>query len=139
MVVLSILNLWAENIKVTRDATKSLIKTSILDLQVEIGEQGISYTTYRKPTNKYAYLPYTSSRSIAAKQSIIATECTHLMLTNMHRYDYEKQVSCFVHKLHDRGVPISVLWNIATRYTWQHKQEALSKKTKRSQCVIVPR
>ena len=127
--LIAFVNSWDTGIKITHDSSEGGTRTNFLDLLLTIGASGISYSTYRKPQNSYAYLPYFSCHTRAAKHAIISTECVRMLLTNDSESHFHDQIRFFTRKLIARGYPGAVIRNITSKYSWSAKAEVLAKRT----------
>ena len=70
-----------------------------------VGDSAVHFSTYRKPANAYAYVPWNSSHSRACLKGIIHTEVNRISSTCCDRNDFDWQVTFFRSKLFKRGYP----------------------------------
>ena len=69
----------------------------------DLGKNGLSCETYRKPVNKYLYVPRSSCHPRAVFSSIVASETCRLFRTNSRQETLSKQLAFFLNKFVDRG------------------------------------
>ena len=136
--IFRILNCWNANIKLTHDDSECSHATSFLDLRIVSTDNGVSYSTFRKPLNAYCYLPFSSNHSLATKAGIISTELRRLFVKNLHEHDFNAQSQLFTQKLLDRGFPIDLIRKISARINLAEKATILSQSSDNSQKRVVP-
>ena len=76
--LLELFNSWCLGIIITNDEFEGSVNTTFLDLSISRLGSLFVYSTYRKPLDSYAYLPFSSNHSLAVKSGIVATECCRL-------------------------------------------------------------
>ena len=74
-----------------------------LDLALSIDTGLVVYETYRKPQNKYLYLPRASTHHPSTFRGLVHGEVDRLINTNKTGITLEKHISFFVSKLVCRG------------------------------------
>ena len=116
--IVELMNCWDDDISVSHDDSENAQSTTFLDLSIAVRASFFSYSTFRKPMNKYQYLPYDSNHSKQTKHGIISTELVRLIRTNRTCDDFERQVDFFVLKLRARGYDPVVIRETIDRHVW---------------------
>ena len=110
-VLVQLLNEFEPGIKVTHEVEHPL-HVSFLDISIDIRDNQLKYTTYRKPMNTYAYTPADSCHPDAVFRGVIATELIRLRRTCSHAEDFNSQVLFFFQKLNLRGYSLETCFNV---------------------------
>lgn len=127
--LLGLFNQWCPGVKITNDDEAGKF-TSFLDLLFVNNDGHFNYSTFRKPMNKYAYLPYSSNHALGTKLGIVSTECVRLLITNETDVQYARQQEFFLARLVDRGYPEYQVRKVFERYDWNERESILRKRIK---------
>ena len=131
-------NAWNTSIKITHDDTEQDNRTNFLDLTIEVMNNYIKCSTYRKPMNTYHYTPYNSSCAKHVKLGILESGFRRLLRTNLFQTDYDEQVQFFSERLRARAYPTEVIANYTLKFQWRHKNELLQTAHPSSKAAVVP-
>ena len=103
--LLEFMNNWSNGISISREANEQPHEVRFLDVSYKLTDSAVHFSTYRKPANAYAYVPWNSSHSRACLKGIIHTEVNRISSTCCDRNDFDWQVTFFRSKLFKRGYP----------------------------------
>jgi hypothetical protein len=130
--ILALFNSWHANIIVTHDAEdNNAWHTSFLDLDINLSNGSLSYSTFRKPANTYSYTPFNSAHPIGTFRGIVSTELFRLLRTNQYRDSYESQCGFFLQKLRYRGYPAEFCVPTFALFPLDSKFEILNKSSRK--------
>ena len=86
--------------------TKSAKRQNFLDLEIEITAQNdIIYEMFRKPINRYEYIPWSSFHPYAVKKGFVTAEVRRIIRTCKRKQDQEKHFELLYQNLRKRGYP----------------------------------
>jgi hypothetical protein len=86
-------------------------QTHFLDLNIQIKDSSIRFSTYQKPLNLYLYIPPSSAHPTSCLKGLIRGELQRYWLQNQPK-DFEDLVTRFIERLHARGHSVKTLKNI---------------------------
>ena len=135
--LLDIFNNWCAGVAITNDDGADCTVTTFLDLRIRFQHGCLFYSTFRKPLNAYAYLPFSSNHSTATKLGIISTEAFRLYVTNRCKQSFESEIVFFARKLCDRGFPKHLVFSTLDRFPW-HKKDFYLNRRQAFKVPVVP-
>jgi len=101
------LNSWHSNIRfditAQGDAAPYLDLSLYLEYDPVTNTKQLRFSTYRKPMNKYCYLPRSSCVPPHIFDGIVATETMRMLKTNDNPLDFLRNLNFFFDRLVDRG------------------------------------
>ena len=115
--VLDTLNSWKPGIDwiVSARGGRSQLgedEVPFLDIQLSHHMGHMAWRTFRKPLNRYLYLPRASAHPKNVFVALIAGETHRLWRSNRSRAHLFRELTFFVEKLADRGYARHVSWNV---------------------------
>jgi hypothetical protein len=97
-----------------------------LDLVATIDDSNtIVFELYQKKLNKYLYLPFHSTHSLATKKGWIKGELIRLCRNNSKIETFQKCVNLFFKRLKDRGYPHNFVFAIYSEFSYSTRYSLL--------------
>lgn len=110
-----------------------------LDLNISIANQTLTYQTYQKPLNSYAYIPYKSKHPTSLKKGFIKGELIRHSINNSCELTFNIQKKLFRRRLVQRGYPEHFLRHIFNQVPFDYTKTIISTKTTTPICPIIIR